>query len=368
MKSPFAALALPAAALLALAGCAGTEPAAGEQPADGAGIRVVATTTQVADFTRALVGDDATVTQLIQPNQSAHSFEPTPADLLAMGEADVLVSSGSGLEEWLDDAVEASGFDGEAIVATEGIELSDDEAGHEGETAEEHADHEGEEAGHEGETAEEHADHAEETAETGHEDEHAHAAGNPHVWTDPRNAATMVATIAEGLERASAADADAIADNAERYTATLTALDEWSAAAIDAVPAEQRLLVTNHDAFGYFVERYGITYVGSVLPGFDDNAEPSAAEIDELVAAIRATGTRAVFSETSISPRAAATIAEEADVAVYDGDDALYGDSLGPDGSDGATYVGSQVHNVRVLVESWGATPPDLPAAVSGAV
>ncbi|WP_108249201.1 metal ABC transporter substrate-binding protein [Planctomonas deserti] len=367
MKSPFAALALSAAALLALAGCAGTQPAAGEQPAD-AGIRVVATTTQVADFTRALVGDDATVTQLIQPNQSAHSFEPTPADLLAMGEANVLVSSGSGLEEWLDDAVEASGFDGEAIVATEGIELSADEAGHEGETAEEHADHAGEEAGHEGETAEEHAEHAGETAETGHEDEHAHAAGNPHVWTDPRNAATMVATIAEGLERASAADADAIAENAERYTATLTALDEWSAAAIDAVPAEQRLLVTNHDAFGYFVERYGITYVGSVLPGFDDNAEPSAAEIDELVAAIRATGTRAVFSETSISPRAAATIAEEADVAVYDGDDALYGDSLGPDGSDGATYVGSQVHNVRVLVESWGATPPDLPAAVSEAV
>ncbi len=358
MKSPVTSLALPIAAIVALAGCAGSPQTEGDQTGVDAGMRVVATTTQVADFTRALVGDDATVTQLIQPNQSAHSFEPTPADLLAMGEADVLVSSGAGLEEWLDDAVEASGFDGETIVATEGIELSDDEAGHEGETADEHDEHAEEETGHEGETADEHDEH----------DEHVHAAGNPHVWTDPKNAAAMVATIAEGLEHASAAGAETITANAERYTETLTALDDWSAAAIDAVPAEQRLLVTNHDAFGYFVERYGITYVGSVLPGFDDNAEPSAAEIDELVAAIRATGTRAVFSETSISPRAAATIAEEADVAVYDGDDALYGDSLGPQGSDGATYVGSQVHNVRVLVESWGATPPDLPAPVSEAM
>jgi ABC-type Zn uptake system ZnuABC Zn-binding protein ZnuA len=345
MRSRGLLLALPVAAAVALAGCADAGAAGagdGESP-----LRVVATTTQVADFARNLLGDSGTVTQLIQPNQSAHSFEPTPADLLAMARADVLVSSGAGLEEWLDDAVSASGFDGEAIVATEGIELSDDDAGHEGETSAEHAEHE----------------HAED--EHAEDDGHEHAGGNPHVWTDPRNAEAMVATIAAGLESAPGADSDAIAANADDYLATLTALDQWSAASIDAVPAAERLLVTNHDAFGYLVERYGITYVGSVLTGFDDNAEPSAAEIDQLVADIRATGTRAVFSETSISPRAAATIAEEAGVTVYDGDDALYGDSLGPEGSDGATYVGSQVHNVRMLVESWGAEPAELPKAVS---
>jgi ABC-type Zn uptake system ZnuABC Zn-binding protein ZnuA len=346
VRVPAIVAALPLAAVLALTGCAASGAAGADDGADSP-LRVVATTTQVADFTRALVGDDASVTQLIQPNQSAHAFEPTPADLLAMSRADVLVSSGAGLEDWLDDAVSASGFDGRTIVATTGIELSDDEAGHEGETAEEHAAHE----------------------ESAHEDDgHDHAGGNPHVWTDPRNAAAMVATIADGLESARGADAEVIEANAKRYEATLTALDEWSATAIGAVPVDQRLLVTNHDAFGYFVTRYGITYVGSVLPGFDDNAEPSAAEIDTLVEDIRATGTRAVFSETSISPRAAATIAEEADVAVFDGEDALYGDSLGPKGSDGATYVGSQVHNVRMLVESWGVTPPELPAVVSEAL
>ena len=93
--------------------------------------------------------------------------------------------------------------------------------------------------------------------------------------------------------------------------------------------------MTNHDAFTYFVDAYDITFVGSVIPSFDDNAEPSAAEIDDLVAKIRATGVQAVFSEASISPKAAETIADEAGVTVYSGDDALYGDSLGVEGSPG---------------------------------
>jgi len=120
--------------------------------------------------------------------------------------------------------------------------------------------------------------------------------------------------------------------------------------------------VSNHDAFGYFTAAYGITYVGSVIPSFDDNAEPSAAEIDALVAAVKATGVKAVFSEASINPKAADTIAAEAGVAVYSGDDALYGDSLGPADSDGATYIASQLHNVSLILESWGVTPSAVPA------
>ena len=140
----------------------------------------------------------------------------------------------------------------------------------------------------------------------------------------------------------------------------------WIGENVDTVPADQRLLVTNHDAFTYFLDAYGITFVGSVIPSFDDNAEPSAAEIDELVAKIRDTGVKAVFSEASISPKTAETIASEAGVTVYSGEDALYGDSLGVEGSEGATYLGSQVHNVRLILESWGVTPTPLPAALEG--
>ena len=332
--------ALAATAALVLAGCSTTATNA-STGSDG-DLKVVATTTQIADLTRNIVGDTdgVTITQLIQPNQSAHSYDPSVADLTALGEADVLVINGVGLEEWLDDAIEASGFDGVTIDSDEGITILDGEAGHEEEAA--------------------HADEATEGEAT--EEEHDHEGGNPHIWTDVTNAEAMVATIADGLAGASADHADEFAANEAAYTAQLAALEGWIHENIDAVPADERLLVSNHDAFGYFTAAYGITYVGSVIPSFDDNAEPSAAEIDALVAAVKATGVKAVFSEASINPKAADTIAAEAGVAVYSGDDALYGDSLGPADSDGATYIATQLHNVSLILESWGVTPSAVPA------
>nr|RZI37071.1 Manganese ABC transporter substrate-binding lipoprotein [Cryobacterium sp. SO1] len=341
VKTPkFLLPALAASAALALAGCATTATNAATG-SDG-DLKVVATTTQIADLTRNVVGDTdgVSITQLIQPNQSAHSYDPSVADLTALGEADVLVINGVGLEEWLDDAIEASGFDGITIDSDEGITILDGEAGHEDEAA-----HDDEAAG---EATEEH--------------DHDHAGGNPHIWTDVSNAETMVATIADGLAAASSTHAADFEANEAVYAGQLAELDAWIRENIDTVPSDERLLVSNHDAFGYFTAAYDITYVGSVIPSFDDNAEPSAAEIDALVAAVKATGVEAVFSEASINPKAADTIAAEAGVAVYSGEDALYGDSLGPADSDGATYVATQLHNVRLILESWGVTPSAVPA------
>lgn len=384
------ALVLPSllvASALALAGCASGGSAASTTATGEAGLKVVATTTQVADFTREIAGEAASVTQLIQPNQSAHSYDPSAADLAALGSADVLVINGAGLEEWLDDAITASGFSGTTIDASTGIELSDDEAGDDhahdetaasGEAAagddhahseDEHAHEEGDDHAHD-ETATDATDGAMDAATgtdatapaTDDEHDHAHEGGNPHIWTDPARAEQMVHTIEEGLAAADPAAAADFEANAAAYEAKLAELDTWIRANVDTVPAAERLLVSNHDAFTYFVDAYGITYVGSIIPSFDDNAEPSAAEIDSLVAAIKATGVKAVFSEASISPKAADTIAAEAGVTVYSGDEALYGDSLGPAGSDGATYLDSQIHNATVILESWGVTPTALPA------
>ncbi|WP_150307402.1 metal ABC transporter solute-binding protein, Zn/Mn family [Planctomonas psychrotolerans] len=393
---------------LVLAGCSGT-PAGGATGTVDETDRptVVVTTTQIADFTRAIAGDSLDVTQLIQPNQSAHGYEPSAADLLAMADADAVVQNGIGLEEWLDSAVNASGFDGVLIDASEGIAVADlaggaedehaeDAHAGEGHTEDEHAGEghaEDEHAGeghaeddhahddHAGETEAEHAEHADEAAgteatdadteaagtegtDTSADEDHAHdhSAGDPHIWSDPANAITMVESIAAGLTAVDGVDAEAVEANAAAYIDDLSTLADWIDGSIEAVPAESRLLVTNHDTFGYFAERYDVHYVGSVIPGFDDNAEPSAAEIDQLVAAIRETGTTAIFAEASISPRTAETIATEAGVTVYAGDDALYADSLGPAGSAGETYIASQVHNVTLLVESWGAAPLEVPA------
>lgn len=341
--------------VLALAGCAG--PAAS---GESAGPQIVATTTQVGDFTRELLGGDAELTQLLSPGQSAHSFDPSAAQLLALGNADALVVNGGGLESWLDDAIDASGFDGVLIDASTGIEMfGTDDHDHDEADATEH----------------EHADEASDDAADGEQahddgdDDHAgheHGDGNPHIWTDPELAADMVENIADGLETVDGIDPTQLEANETAYLAKLDALDGWIEENVEQVPAADRLLVTNHDAFTYFVDAYDVTFVGSIIPSFDDNAEPSAAEIDDLVAKIEATGVQAVFSEASISAKAAETIAAESGVAVYSGPDALYGDSLGATGSEGETYLGSQIHNARLILESWGVTPTALPALLQG--
>jgi len=335
-----------AASAIALAGCS---TSAGAGTDDGT-IRVVATTTQMGDVVREIAGDDAQVTQLLQPGQSAHSYDPTPEALTALANADVLVINGAGLEEWLDDTIEASGFDGELVDASADVHLHEGEAHDHGDEThgdEEHAD-------------EEHADEAHAEG-----DDHDHGGTDPHVWSDPHQVVHMAETIGAGLAAADGADAAAIEASTADYVAQLEALDEWVHASIEQVPAEQRLLVTNHDTFSYLAEATGITIVGSVMPSFDDNAEPSAADIDALVAAIRESGARAVFSETSIDPQIAETIASEAGVEVYSGEDALYADSLGAAGTPGETYVGSVIHNVTLIVESWGVEPLPLPDSLA---
>ncbi|PWC05562.1 metal ABC transporter substrate-binding protein [Agromyces badenianii] len=327
-----AAGAMLAASALALTACA--SPAASDDAAGGPAI--VATTTQVGDFTRELLGDTAEITQLLSPGQSAHSFDPSAAQLLALSNADALVVNGGGLESWIDDAVQASGFDGELIDASIGIELygTDDHG------------------------------HGVEAEATG--GAHDHDAGNPHIWTDPELAERMVENIAAGLSEVPGVDAVVLEQNEADYVAKLDALDQWIEQNIAAVPVADRLLVTNHDAFTYFIDAYELTFVGSIIPSFDDNAEPSAAEIDALVERIRATGGEAVFSEASISAKAAETIGSEAGATVYSGPDALYGDSLGVEGSEGQTYLDSQLHNARLILESWGVTPTEVPAALQG--
>ncbi|MEN9751151.1 MAG: hypothetical protein RLZZ600_198 [Actinomycetota bacterium] len=278
------------------------------------GLHVVATTTQVTDFTTQIVGSAGTVTGIITANQSAHSFDPSAKVLLEMSQADALVINSLGIEPWLSSAIDASGFHGTVINATNGISVVDQD---------------------------------------------------PHVWTSITNAQMMVKNIAIGLAKVDPAQANVFAENAAGYEAQLDSLKTWATADIDQIPASRRLLVTNHDALAYFVKEFGITFVGSIIPSFDDNAEPSAAEIDQLVAKIKASGAKAVFSESTISPKLAQTIAAEAGVAVYSGEDALYADTLGPDGSNGQTYIDATIHNVRVLVTAWGGTNLPLPKDLS---
>ena len=309
------------ASVTVLAGCGSGGDDAGQAAPGHSGaapLAVVATTPEVADFVRNIGGSEVTVTQIIKPNVDPHEFEPTPADIKAIGEAKVVVKNGVGLEGWLDRTVEASGFQGAVVDSSQGVALR--EGGHE----------EGEEAG----------------------EEHAGEDHDPHIWHNPRNAKIMVTNIEKGLAAADAARAETFAKNLTAYSAELDKLDASNEAAYAKLPAADRKLVTNHDAFGYYVDRYKLEFVGSVIPSLDTSAELSAKQLADLVAKIKATGTKAIFTESSLPPKSAEAIAQQAGVKVVGGEDALFGDSLGEPGTPEGTYLGAERHNTEVIVSA----------------
>jgi ABC-type Zn uptake system ZnuABC Zn-binding protein ZnuA len=289
------------------AGCSTNQPAGSADGTHGSTLRVVATTTQVADFARNIGGDRVQVTSLFKPNVDAHDYEPSPADIDTIARADLVIENGAGLESWLHDTVTSSGYDGPVIDTSQGVRLR----------------------------------------QLGGQPD-------PHIWQNPRNAMVMAANIEGALAAADPADADVYRTNLAAYTKQLQALDAEVQRQLDSLANKK--LVTNHDAFGYYIDRYGLQFVGSIIPSFDTSAELSGRDIRDLVAKIKATRVKAVFSETSLPPKTAETIAREAGVKVVEGEDALYGDSLGPAGSDGDTYLRMVRHNTRTIVHNLSGT------------
>jgi zinc/manganese transport system substrate-binding protein/manganese/iron transport system substrate-binding protein len=299
-----AAVAL-ATAILA-AGCGSSRTTS-----SGAGahvVVVVSTTTQITDLVRAVGGANVRVHAVLRANIDPHDYEPTPADLDAIAKADVVVKNGVGLEKWFDQTIADADPRGTIVDASEGVVVrSGDGSGEEKE-------------------------------------------GDPHIWQNPQNAKVMATNIARALTAADPAAKDTFDTNLASYIAALDALDAQIKGQIDALTNKK--LVTNHDAFGYYIDHYGLDYVGSVIPSFDSQAELSPRDINDLVAKIKAQGVKAVFSEASVPPKTAAAIAAEAGVKVVAGDDALYGDSLGPPGTDGDTYLKMMAHNTKVIVDN----------------
>jgi ABC-type Zn uptake system ZnuABC Zn-binding protein ZnuA len=287
-----------------VAGCSASGGGAGGDRTGGGGrLRVVATTTQVADLAANVGGDRVRVTSLLKPGIDPHDYEPSPADIDAIAHADLVLENGVGLEAWLGDTIDSSGFDGPVADTSQGLRLR-----------------------------------------------MVGGAADPHIWQNPRNAERMAANIERGLAAADPSAAATFQANLAAYTRQLQALDSEVQRQIDSL-ANKRL-VTNHDAFGYYIDRYGLQLVGSVIPSFDTSAELSGRDIRDLVAKIKATRVKAIFSETSLPPRTAETIGREAGVKVVTGEDALYGDTLGPRGSDGDTYLKMIRHNTRTIVSN----------------
>ena len=257
------------------------------------GPQIVATTPQLADMARN-IAPGAEVTALLKANTDPHEYEVRPHDVKALAHADIVLRSGGEVDEWLDGALDSAGVDEQDVVDA------------------------GAAAGLEGD--------------------------DPHWWQDPRRAEKAAVAIGAALARAG------LPEDSAAYVRRLRTLDADVRACLERVPAAQRKLVTSHDALGYFARRYGIEVIGTVIPSRSTAAQPSAGDVAALVDTIRRAGVKAIFAESSVNPKVEAAIAREAGARVGK---PLWADSLGPSGSDGATYIGSIESNARALADGF---------------
>ena len=290
-------------------------------PEPGA-LRVVATTTVLADLVARVGGSKVTVESLVPKGGEVHTFDPSPSDVVKIGEAQLVVLNGLGLDEWL------AGLVADAGSSAPIVELAEDLDGVDYLEAGEH----------------------EEDGAADEPDAHADEAFNPHLWLNVDYARKYAARIAEALAAADPDDAASYAAGLAAFDARLATLDDEIRTAIATIPEANRRIVSFHEAFGYFAAAYGLEVVGVIVeaPGQD----PSAGEVAALVEAIRASGARAVFTEAQFSPDLAETVASEAGVSVVRD---LYNDSLGDPPVD--TYEAMMRSNVDRTVEALKEAP-----------
>ena len=261
-----AALAAGISLLAGLGGCATT---GGDRPL------VVVSTNILGDVVEELVGDEAEVVTLMKPDADPHSFEISAKEAARLRDADLIVSNGLGLEEGLQQHLDAAEHEGvEGFVAGDVIDVLDYSEGD--------------------------------------------AAGMPdsHFWTDPARMIDVVDELGPRLAGLADIDADTVTKQTGAYRAELETLDDEMSDAFGAIPAERRALVTNHHVFGYLADRFDFDVVGAVIPGGTTLAAPSASDLADLVSAVEETGVPTIFAEASSPDRLVQALASEADVEV----------------------------------------------------
>lgn len=278
--------------------------------ASGGKVVVVATTTQIGDWARRVGGSSVTVHQILRSNTDPHEYEPRPSDVQATAMAALVLENGDRLDEWAGDLVSKAGGSPKVIDLGARVPVK----------------RPGESRG----------------AEASRYD--------PHWWHDPRNAEAAVGAIRDALIAAAPRRKAELDRNAKAYLTSLRSLDRQIEACVSKVPPAQRTLVTDHDAFRYFSNRYGIRIVGAVIPSQTTQGQASAKDVAGLVRLIEAENVRAVFPETSVSAKLAESIARQSGASATS---KLYGDSLGPADSAGGTYLKMEASNAEALVRGF---------------
>jgi ABC-type Zn uptake system ZnuABC Zn-binding protein ZnuA len=267
----------------------------------GAAPDILTTTTILADVTRNVVGDRFTVESLVPAGSDPHSYQPVPQDATKISRSRLLVIHGADYEGFLQPLLDNAGGKENLIDASTGLRLLTDEAG-----------------------------------------------TDPHLWLDPNNVIAYTDNIREGLIQFDPDGAESYDANASAYIDQLTDLDAWINGQVAQIEPQRRVLVTNHEAFGYFAERYGFQVVGAITPSFSSDSSPSAQQMADLVEQIRLYEAPAIFLDASDNPDLAQQIAAETGARVVTD---LHLESL-TSGAPAATYIDMMRDNVTKIVQA----------------
>ena len=299
-------IALMLLAVLFLAACRSAPSKA--SAAENDSVNVLASTTFLADIAQNVAGDRLTVKSLLPIGADPHAYQAAPADVAKISESELLILNGVEYEHFIESLLENAGGERLVITASNGLipnQMEDEEN-----------------AGQ--------------------------MTGDPHMWLDPNHVITYAENIRDGLIKVDAKGAETYKANADAYIAQLKELDTWIMEQVNTIPADRRLLVTNHEAMGYFAERYGFEVTGSVIPSFSSNAAPSAQEMAGLIDEIKRLGAPAIFLDTADNNVLAQQIAGETGVMIVDD---LHLESL-TDGAPAPTYIDMMKYNVSKIVEA----------------
>ena len=271
-------------------------------------LNVVAAETFLADIAQNVAGERATVKSLMPIGVDPHSFEPTPQDVATIAESNVLIVNGSGFEGFLDELLKNAGGERTLIEASNGL-----------------------------------------TPRTPGSTENVDEPIDPHFWLDPNHVIKYVENIRDGLQKIDPLAAVYYGANADKYIQQLQAVDKIISEQIAAIPESRRLIVTNHESFGYFADRYGFKVIGTIIPSVSTGAAPSAQQLAKLIDQIKATGASAIFLETGTNPQLAQQIASETGINVVTD---LYSHSISDPRGPAPTYIDMIQANVLAIVKA----------------
>jgi zinc/manganese transport system substrate-binding protein len=282
-------------------------------------LRVVASFSVLGDMVKEIGGEHVSLTTIVGPNADAHSFEPAPQDAKALAQAQVLVINGLDFEAWLPRLINAAGFKGAQILASEGIEVRQLNAG-----------------GHA---------HGAMPAHGAVESHEGPPDVDPHAWQRLDNGMIYARNIAEGLGRADPRRRSYYLGRAHTYIGKMKTLDTEIKQAIAAIPPDRRKVITSHDAFGYFEQAYGIEFIS--VAGLSSQAEPSAKEVAAIVDRAKKERVGGVFIENTTNAKLVTQIAKESGIKVGS---TLYSDALSNADRPAATYLGMFSWNAGQLI------------------